>query len=317
MAVEANGARASPGGHATPTHDDSSPGSESDSEVNSTIDLLDTEVRELYAALDNQKRLLKEAARERKKLRAELACAREKSGEDECAGCISHMNDFVALRAKHDENVSNLEFAKTSLADVFHELAKAKHELELAKDTPIVSDVVECDECPIFKSDLASLQSKFATVVCELEEVKSRPVLLGARKICPTLRSELEEKNALIKSLGNTKVVESSPPNDCLVCLGLISDLDVLAVEKANLENENTYLKAILSWVSASEPQLGMMIKQFKRSDGFGVGYTYTQSDFDKLYGKIGKAAGVSSALNTASTSTQSSLVDPVDGVLK
>ena len=72
MAGEADGARASSGGHATPTHTDSSPGSESDSEVNSTIDLLDTEVRELYAALDNQKRLLKEAARERKKLRAEL-----------------------------------------------------------------------------------------------------------------------------------------------------------------------------------------------------------------------------------------------------
>ena len=63
MAGEVNGARASPGGHATPTHDGSSPGSESDSEVNSTIDLLDTEVSELYAALDNQKKLLKEAAR--------------------------------------------------------------------------------------------------------------------------------------------------------------------------------------------------------------------------------------------------------------
>ena len=60
-----------------------------------------------------------------------------------------------------------------------------------------------------------------------------------------------------------------------------------------------------------------MMIKQFKRGDGFGVGYTYMKSDFDLLYGKIGKAAGVSSALNTASTSTQPSLVDPVDGVLK
>ena len=47
-----------------------------------------------------------------------------------------------------------------------------------------------------------------------------------------------------------------------------------------------------------------MMIKQFKRGDGFGVGYTYTKSDFDRLYGKIGKAAG-----NTASTSTQPSLV--------
>jgi len=227
------------------------------------------------------------------------------------------MNDLAALRAKHDENIVNLDVAKTSLSDVSHELAKAKYELELVKDAPIVSDVLECDECPIFKSDLAALQSKFATVVCELEEMKSRPVLLDACKLCPTLRSKLDEKNALIKSLGKTKVVESSSPIDCHVCPGLISDLDNLVVEKANLKNENTYLRVILSWVSASEPQLGMMIKQFKRGDGFGVGYTYTKSDFDKLYGKIGKDAGVSSALNTASSSTQSSLVDPVDGVLK
>ena len=51
--------------------------------------------------------------------------------------------------------------------------------------------------------------------------MKSRPVLLGACKLCPTFRSELDEKNTLIKSLGKTKVEESSPPNDCLVCLGL------------------------------------------------------------------------------------------------
>ena len=78
------------------------------------------------------------------------------------------------------------------------------------------------------------------------------------------------------------------------------------------MENENTYLRAILSWVSSSKPQLGMMIKKFKRGDGFGVGYTYTKSDFDKLYGKIGKAAGAPSTLNTASTSTQPSLVGPL-----
>ena len=48
------------------------------------------------------------------------------------------MNDLVALHAKHDENIANLDVAKTSLADVSHELAKAKHELELVKDAPIV-----------------------------------------------------------------------------------------------------------------------------------------------------------------------------------
>ena len=57
----------------------------------------------------------------------------------------------------------------------------------------------------LHKSDLVSLQSKFATVVCELDELRSRPVLLGACKFCPTLRSELDEKNALIKSLGKIR----------------------------------------------------------------------------------------------------------------
>ena len=75
------------------------------------------------------------------------------------------MNDLIALRAKHDENVANLSIAKTSLSDVSHELAKAKHELELVKDAPIVSDVLECDECPIFKSDLASFLKQPLVVV--------------------------------------------------------------------------------------------------------------------------------------------------------
>ena len=103
----------------------------------------------------------------------------------------------------------------------------------------------------------------------------------------------------MIKSLGKTKVVESSPPIDCSVCPGLIADLDSLAVENANLKNENTYFRAILSWVSSSEPQLGMIIKQFKRGDGFGVGYTYTKSDFNMLYDKIGKAAGNTASLGS------------------
>jgi hypothetical protein len=73
-------------------------------------------------------------------------------------------------------------------------------------------------------------------------------------------------------------------------------------VEKTTLEDENTYLRAILSWVSSREPQLGMMIAQFKRGDGFGVGYAYTQSDFDNLYGKIGEASGLSPGEKPTST---------------
>ena len=101
--------------------------------------------------------------------------------------------------------------------------------------------------------------------------VGSRPILLGACTVCPTLRLELEEKNITIRSL--EKDVAPRPPTvDCLIFPGLIGDMDDLTVEKTNLENENTNLRAILGWVSCHEPQLGMMIKQYQRGDGFGLG---------------------------------------------
>ncbi|KAL5211019.1 hypothetical protein ABZP36_006642 [Zizania latifolia] len=62
--------------------------------------------------------------------------------------------------------------------------------------------------------------------------------------------------------------------------------MSALREESANVENENIYLRQILSWVSAREPQLGMIIQQFKREDGFGVGYTYTKADFESALSK-------------------------------
>ena len=54
------------------------------------------------------------------------------------------------------------------------------------------------------------------------------------------------------------------------------------------MEDENTYVRTILSWISAREPQFSMIYSSFKLSDKLGVGYHYTQADFDQLYGKIG-----------------------------
>ena len=165
----------------------------------------------------------------------------------------SFKSDLAALQSKFATIVCELEEMKSRpvLLGACKLCPTLRSELEERSEERRVGK-----ECHTFKSNLTSLQSKFATVVCELEEIKSRPVLLGACKLCPTLRSELDEKNALIKSLGKTKVVESSPSIDCSVCPVLISDLNNLAVEKANLENENTYLRAILSWVSSCESQL-------------------------------------------------------------
>ena len=63
-----------------------------------------------------------------------------------------------------------------------------------------------------------------------------RPVLLGAYKVCPSLRSELEKLNADLWTSEKSK--EASPPTvDCSFCPSLLADLDELCVEKTNLEN--------------------------------------------------------------------------------
>ena len=58
------------------------------------------------------------------------------------------------------------------------------------------------------------------------------------------------------------------------------------------------------------------MIVQFKRGNGFGVGYAYTSSDFDTLYGKIGETSGVRPEEKPESSSPQTTnSQNPKDGV--
>ena len=46
---------------------------------------------------------------------------------------------------------------------------------------------------------------------------------------------------------------------------------------------ENDYMRKLLGWLSGREPQLGMMIAEFKRADGRGLGFE-----------KVGKSSGKS-----------------------
>jgi hypothetical protein len=50
---------------------------------------------------------------------------------------------------------------------------------------------------------------------------------------------------------------------------------------------ENDYLRKVLGWLSGQEPQLKIMTKEFKRSDGRGLG-------FEKLGEKVGENCGKS-----------------------
>jgi hypothetical protein len=67
----------------------------------------------------------------------------------------------------------------------------AKLEIISLKASPVVSDEVECFDCPIFVDDLAMFKEKHASKCEELDvlrvevvEFKSRPALLGACTSC-------------------------------------------------------------------------------------------------------------------------------------
>jgi hypothetical protein len=139
----------------------------------------------------------------------------------------------------------------------------ALKELEAAKKcVVVVSDEVECDECAVHMSSLTSLQSKYVALLDENDELKSRSGLLGAYKSCSSLQSKLVEKVVRISLL--EKISSYSTAARCVRCEGLELEIESCRHNKMRIEKGNTYLRSILSWVSCTELQLGMMMSQFR-----------------------------------------------------
>ena len=86
----------------------------------------------------------------------------------------------------------------------------------------------------------------------ELEELKSRPALLGACTSCPVLHGKLDEPRTQVVSL---EAASKSPiATACLSC-------ETTAVKKLELEqsvnclqDENDHLWKLLGWLSGLEP---------------------------------------------------------------
>jgi DNA repair exonuclease SbcCD ATPase subunit len=82
---------------------------------------------------------------------------------------------------------ASLDDARTRVTELETQNLDAKLEIDSLKASPIVSDEVECPDCPIFLVDLALFKEKLASKCEELDvlrvevaELKSRPALLGA-----------------------------------------------------------------------------------------------------------------------------------------
>jgi alkylhydroperoxidase family enzyme len=135
---------------------------DSDDEVQDELPFLRQKNERLGLLLDNRDDMLREVNKMRKELRA------------------------------------SLEDARTRVAELETHNLDAKLEIDSLKASLVVSDEVECVDCPIFLADLAMFKEKDVSKCEELDvlrvevaELKSRPALLGACTSCPVLHGKL------------------------------------------------------------------------------------------------------------------------------
>jgi hypothetical protein len=99
-----------------------------------------------------------------------------------------------------------------------------------------------------------------------LDELQSRPTLLGACPSCPGLHEKIAKLRSCIISLEADLKVPI--PTSCSTCeVHAVKNLD-LAKCVGRLQDENDKMREVLSWLSSQEPQLGMMISSCKRFNG-------------------------------------------------
>jgi hypothetical protein len=92
----------------------------------------------------------------------------------------------------------------------------------------------------------------------ELDEMKSRPSLLGACTSCPVLQEKLDVSLVYARSL--EAQLKAPIPSSCSTCeVNVVKNME-LAHYVDNLQDENGELRKMMGWLSGHEPQLRMMI---------------------------------------------------------
>jgi hypothetical protein len=216
-------------------------GSDSEEEVNNSPSFLIAENARLNDLLDNRDDVLRKTNKEKREYRSLLGEAKEKVVELESL------------------------------------LVNARAQIDSLKSAPIVTNEPECTDCSTFLGELTVLKEKYASKVeeldvlkVELDEMKSRPSLLGACTSCPVLHEKLDASLVYARSL--EAQLKAPIPAICSTCeVNAVKNME-LAHYVDCLQDENDELRKLMGWLSDHESQLRIMIETYKRQDGEALG---------------------------------------------
>jgi hypothetical protein len=158
--------------------------------------------------------------------------------------------------------------AKEKVIELESLLVDARAQIDSLKSAPIVTSEHDCTDCSTFLGELTVLKEKYASRVeeldvlrVELDEMKSRPSLLGACTSCPVWHEKLDVSLAYARSV--EAQLKAPIPIICSTCeLNAVKNMK-LAHYVDRLQDENDELRQLMGWLSGHEPQLRMMIEAF------------------------------------------------------
>jgi hypothetical protein len=197
----------------------------------------------------------------------------------------ARLNDLLdnrddVLRKTNKEKREYMSFlgeAKEKVIELESLLDDARAQIDSLKSAPVVTNEPECTDCSTFLGELTVLKEKYASKVeeldvlrVELDEMKSRPSLLGASTSCPVLHEKLDISLAYARSL--EAQLKAPILTICSTCeVNAVKNME-LAHYVDRLQDENDEPRKLMGWLSGHESQLRIMIETYKRQDGEALG---------------------------------------------